>query len=155
MVWLGMYQRRLAVVCCVTGILSLIGCQDNISDTDVQAMPLAEVRRTTDSKSDSWILLDARPAEDYAAGHLPGAINVPMTEIKPEKGTLRSDLAAAKGIIVYGNDPGDTYAIGATKRLLRAGQKGARLYSGGVREWKNNGLKLDGAGAAGADSKQK
>lgn len=153
MVWLGMAQRRLAVICCVIGASALAGCQDNISDVDVQALPLAEVRRTADSKSDTWILLDARPAEDYAAGHLPGAINVPMTEIKPERGMLRADLAAAKGIIVYGNNPGDTYAIGATKRLLRAGQKGARLYSGGVMEWKNNGLKLDGA--AGTDSKQK
>lgn len=116
-------------------------------------MPLAEVRRTTDSKSDSWILLDARPAEDYAAGHLPGAVNVPMTDIKPEKGTLRADLAGAKGIIVYGANPGDTYAIGATKRLLRAGQKGARLFSGGLTEWKNNGLRVERTDGADANKK--
>lgn len=121
----------------------MTGCQDTVSDKDISRIPLGEVQRITRDRSGNWLLLDPRPAEQFAAGHLPGAVNVPLSEIPTERARLRPDLANARNLIVYGDNPGDGYAIGATKRLLRAGQTRARLFSGGLSEWKGAGLKLE------------
>ncbi len=134
---------------CALGMIAAVqiclsACQDNVSDKDISRVSLGEVQRLTRAKGGDWLLLDPRPPEQFAAGHLPGATNVPLAEIPTERGLLRPDLANPRHVIVYGDNPGDGYAIGATKRLLRAGQTRARLFAGGISEWKGAGLKLDG-----------
>jgi rhodanese-related sulfurtransferase len=47
----------------------------------------------------SLVVLDVRTAEEYAAGHVPGAINIPHTELAARIGEL-SD-ARSRDIVVY------------------------------------------------------
>lgn len=115
------------------------GCQDSVSDKDISRVGVADVQRLT-KDSHRVMILDPRPADQFARGHLPGAVNVPLETIPSTKGTLRPDLATPKLVIVYGDNPGDGYAVAATKRLLRAGQSGARLFPGGLAEWRGAGL---------------
>lgn len=129
------------------------GCSDSINDRDVVTLPLAEVRRLSDKEGDKVMLLDARLPSAYQAGHIPGAINVPKAGIEADKEKLAPELAAPKYVIVYGENPGDGYALGITKRLLRAGQKGARLFRGGIAEWTSAGLRLEPAAGSGGGSK--
>ena len=91
------------------------------------------------------MLLDPRPADQFAAGHLPGAINVPLEDLPTERKAIRPELASPKYVVVYGANPGDGYAVAATKRLLQAGQGGARLFPGGMSEWRGAGLKVESA----------
>ena len=48
------------------------------SDTD--AVPIGELLKR--ARSRDVVILDARPATEYAAGHIPGAISVPITRAK-------------------------------------------------------------------------
>lgn len=123
------------------------GCQDTVSDKDITRVGVADVQRLSKDSS-SVMLLDPRPADRYARGHLPSAVNVPLETIPTVKGTLRPDLASPKFVIVYGDNPGDALAIAATKRLLRAGQSGARLFPGGLAEWRSAGLTITAPAAA-------
>ncbi len=59
----------------VTEILGLGGL--TISTEDV-------MRRTTGIKGDPLFVVDTREREDYAAGHIPGAINIPLQELPKE-----------------------------------------------------------------------
>ncbi len=140
---------------CITTVLmgcSMVGgCQDNVSDRDISRVGLGDVQRMSKDGPSKVLLLDPRPSEAFAQGHLPGAINLPLEQIGSEKGQLPPTVANPKYVIVYGANPGDGYAIAATKRLLRAGQNGARLFPGGVSEWRGAGLKVDSAAAAGED----
>lgn len=142
---IGTNFRRFGALGMIWGAVAFAGgCNDTVSDKDISRIPLGEVQRLSKEKAGNLLILDPRPADQYAAGHLPGAINVPLEEIPAERGKLRPELANPKYVVVYGENPGDGYAIGATKRLLRSGQGGARLFSGGISEWKGAGLKLDG-----------
>lgn len=146
----------LAVAVLVGGLLG--GCQDTVSDRDITRVGVADVQRLARDKSKT-LLLDPRPAERFATGHLPDAVNIPLEQIPAEKGRLRPNLADPKFVVVYGENPGDAYAIAATKRLLRAGQRGARLFSGGLSEWRKAGLKVESSatgqpdGAAAGDAR--
>jgi rhodanese-related sulfurtransferase len=122
------------------------GCQDTVSDKDIIRIGVADVQRLS-KDSGRTMILDPRPADQYARGHLPGAVNVPLDTLPSTKGTLRPDLASPKVVIVYGENPGDGYAVAATKRLLRAGQGGARLFSGGLAEWRGAGLTVNAPAA--------
>lgn len=126
----------------------LVGCSDTINDRDIVSIPLTEVRRLTGKHGNDALLLDSRIPSAYDRGHIPGAVNVPRSGVEAEKEKLPSQLSSPKYVIVYGDNPGDGYAAGITKRLLRAGQKGARLFRGGISEWTSAGLKLDGTGGA-------
>lgn len=138
---------KIAVVAVVAGMIG--GCQDSVSDKDISRVSLGEVQRMSKDVGGKVMLLDPRPAEQFAAGHLPGAVNVPLEELPSERKEIRDDLAAPKYVVVYGANPGDAYAIAATKRLLRAGQGGARLFAGGVSEWRGAGLAVELAGEKG------
>jgi rhodanese-related sulfurtransferase len=125
----------------------LVGCQDTVSDRDIQSLPLAEVRRLSEGQPGRTLLLDTRSPAEFNRGHLPGAMNVPMDGVEADKSKLPPELASPKYVIVYGNNPGDAYAAAVTKRLLRAGQGGARLFAGGLTEWRKAGLRVEGSGA--------
>ena len=88
-------------------------------------------------------LLDARPEERYrgeaagldpVAGHIPGALNVPLT-----MGTnLPADVAEADEIVCYCGS--GVAACVALLALDRAGRPDARLYPGSWSEWSRKGL---------------
>ena len=116
----------------IVGFLS--GCRDNISDKDIELVPLAEVR-TLSSGDSSVVLIDPRSAQEFAQSRLPGARNVRLPDIADEPNAIPPELSGFKTFVVYGNDPGSAVARAMTKRLLRAGAKNALLFSGGLSEW--------------------
>ncbi len=76
------------------------------------------------------MLLDVRPDKEYAAGHIPGAVNVPLAEIGDKVKKLKKD----KDLVVYcrsGNQ-----SIWAIKRLMGMGYKNLYNLKGGYNAWK-------------------
>lgn len=140
-------RRAVTAALVIAGAVLVGGCQDTVSDKNITRVGITEVQRLSKEKPDKVVLLDPRPADRFAAGHLPGAMNVPLERIPLERGTLPVSLSSPKYVIVYGDNPGDAYAIAAVKRLLRAGQSGARLFTGGLSEWNGAGLSIDSTGA--------
>ncbi len=83
----------------------------------------------------SVTVLDVRPADEYAAGHIPGALNMPLIEIERIIPTL--DLAAE--IVAYCRGPYCIYAHQAVAVLRKHGLNARRL-DGGLPEWREDGL---------------
>ncbi len=87
-------------------------------------------------------VLDVRPAEEFAAGHLPGAINVPVEEL----GKRLKSLAKSKEVVAYCRGPYCLMSFDAVELLRAKGYKARRL-EGGLPEWRSAGLPVD-AGSA-------
>ena len=84
------------------------------------------------------ILLDVRPVEEYAAGHLPNAHSIPVTELEAR---LR-ELPHEKEIVAYCRGPFCVFADEAVT-LLRIHGYNARRLEQGLPDWRALGLPVD------------
>jgi len=83
-------------------------------------------------------VLDVRPAEEYAAGHLPGAINVPVDRLE----TYLSKLPRRKEVVAYCRGPYCLMSFEAVEKLRKRGFKAKRLEDG-YPEWRAAGLPVE------------
>jgi rhodanese-related sulfurtransferase/DNA-binding transcriptional ArsR family regulator len=86
-------------------------------------------------RSGEVVLLDVRPAGEFAAGHIAGAESVPITELKQR---LRR-LPRGQDYVAYCRGPYCVYADAAVAMLRAAGRTATRL-DGGYPEWRAAGL---------------
>jgi rhodanese-related sulfurtransferase/predicted transcriptional regulator len=77
------------------------------------------------------LLVDVRPAAEYAAGHLPGAISIP-----PDQLELLDELPADRDVVAYCRGPYCVYADDAVRHLLQQGRRAMRLEDG-LPEWRH------------------
>ena len=82
-------------------------------------------------------VVDVRPREEYRAGHIPGAVSVPLKELEPYLPRLPSDHQ----IVAYCRGPYCVLAIDAVEILRAHGFRAMRLDDG-VLEWQARGLPL-------------
>ena len=87
------------------------------------------------------LVIDVRPAEEYAAGHIPGALSVPLGELKARI----AQLPPAAEIVAYCRGPYCVLAPQAIEMLRRAGLRARRLQEG-FPEWRLAGLPVAVAG---------
>lgn len=80
-------------------------------------------------------VLDVRPQEEYAAGHLPGAINVPLADLEKHL----DSLSTSQEIVAYCRGPHCVLAFDAVSSLREKGFNARRL-DGGLPEWRNEKL---------------
>lgn len=83
-------------------------------------------------------LLDVRPAGEYAAGHLPGARSMPVTELE----SRLSELPANKEIVAYCRGPYCVFADEAVTLLRQHGYHVRRLEEG-LPDWRLLGLPVE------------
>jgi rhodanese-related sulfurtransferase/biotin operon repressor len=83
-------------------------------------------------------VLDVRPPEEFAAGHVPGAINIPLHELEKR---LR-DLPRRKEVVAYCRGPFCLMSFEAVQLLRRNGLKARRLQDG-MPEWRSAGLPVE------------
>jgi len=88
--------------------------------------------------SASVTLLDVRPSEEYAQGHLPGAINVPLETLADQL----SELPVAHDIVAYCRGPYCTLS-GEAVSVLRAHGLNARRLNDSVPDWQSAGLPVE------------
>jgi rhodanese-related sulfurtransferase len=82
-------------------------------------------------------LIDVRPREEYVAGHIPGAISVPLADLKKHLGRL----AKSREIVAYCRGPYCVMAIDAVELLRRKGFRAHRMEDGVV-EWRARGWRV-------------
>lgn len=80
-------------------------------------------------------VIDVRPPEEYAQGHIPGAVNIPLDRLESRLG----ELAPEHEIVAYCRGPWCVLAFEAVARLRSAGIKARRLEDG-LPEWRRAGL---------------
>jgi ArsR family transcriptional regulator len=83
-------------------------------------------------------LLDVRPADEFALGHLPGARNVPLSQL--ERHLAKLDRRTE--IVAYCRGPYCVLSFEAVARLRRRGFKARRLEDG-LPEWRAAGLPVE------------
>ncbi|MFN3547141.1 MAG: ArsR/SmtB family transcription factor [Mesorhizobium sp.] len=82
----------------------------------------------------SVIVLDVRPADEFAAGHIPGALNATLAELERLVPTVNADAE----IVAYCRGPYCVYAHQAVAALRKNGVNARRL-DGGLPEWREDG----------------
>ena len=83
-------------------------------------------------------LLDVRPREEYLAGHIPGALCVPLEELEQRLDSLPRE----QEIVAYCRGPYCVLAVEAVERLKARGFKAHRMEDGVV-EWRSLGLPVE------------
>lgn len=93
------------------------------------------VRRVRDGEV---TLIDVRPHEEYVAGHIPGAISLPVTELPSRLQELRK----RRDVVAYCRGPYCVMALDAVDLLRRKGFRAQRLEQG-VAEWRARGWRVE------------
>lgn len=113
-------------------------------------MSVAQARRLWSTQqgkqAPATLFLDARSAEEFAEGHIPGAKNLTLANATGE--LAPSVVRSAEKVVVYGPDPASPAAMGLAKRLMSQGVGDVYLMQGGLLRWRTNGGELEKAGPA-------
>ncbi|HHU68548.1 metalloregulator ArsR/SmtB family transcription factor [Corynebacterium sp.] len=80
------------------------------------------------------LLVDVRPAAEFAAGHAEGAVNIPLADLDRRL----AELPADRTIVAYCRGPYCVFAADAVTRLREAGLRAVRLEEG-YPEWRESG----------------
>ena len=88
-------------------------------------------------------VLDVRPEDEFALGHLPGAINLPLSELERRL----ADLDPGREIVAYCRGPYCVLSYEAVAMLRARGFKVRRLEDG-LPEWRAAGLPVEGSTSA-------
>jgi len=91
-------------------------------------------------KAGEVTVVDVRPVEEFDAGHIPGAISIPLTDLKKR---LR-DLPRSRDIVAYCRGPYCVMAMDAVA-VLRAKGYRAHAIAHGVPEWRADGGRVETA----------
>ena len=107
--------------------------RSNLATKD-DAEPLPAEELLGRAREGEVTVLDVRPEEEYAEGHLPGAVNVPLSELEKRLEGLPAD----QEVVAYCRGPYCVLAYDAVARLRELGYQARRLEYG-YPEWKAEG----------------
>lgn len=99
----------------------------------MEPVPAAELMQR--AKKGLVTVLDVRPPEEFAAGHVPGAINIPIGELQKRL----AELPKRREVVAYCRGPYCLMSYDAVHLLRGRGLKARRLQDG-LPEWRLAGL---------------
>lgn len=120
---------------CVAEVDKLVG--EVLRTRDVEA-PLSARELAALVKKGKVTVLDVRPAEEYAAAHLPGAVNIPLDSLRRRV----KELPRGRPVVVYCRGPYCVLTLDALELLQRRGFKVRRLADS-VADWRRAGLPVE------------
>jgi rhodanese-related sulfurtransferase len=108
--------------------------RDYLGDRNgLEPVPREELKRRM--KTGKVVVIDVRPAPEFAAGHVAGARSIPITELVERLKEIPRD----KEIVAYCRGPYCVFADDAVRLLLRKGYRARRLQDG-FPEWRDANL---------------
>ncbi|WP_339801382.1 metalloregulator ArsR/SmtB family transcription factor [uncultured Marinobacter sp.] len=134
-------------------IVTLLGLMGDVAETNLAEMERLVSRLFADDNSDgaleaisrdellsglrggSVTLLDVRPEDEFEAGHLPDAINIPLEQLE----AMLEELPKDREIVAYCRGPYCVLSHEAVQRLRALGYQ-VRRFDEGFPEWKAAGL---------------
>lgn len=103
-----------------------------------QLEPVDRAELLRRAKDGTVLVLDVRPREEYRAGHIPGAMSMPVDEIERRLAELPHD----REIVAYCRGPYCLMAYDAVTALRADGKRARRLVEG-FPEWRAAGLPVE------------
>lgn len=96
--------------------------------------------------TEGGVLVDARNPELFAAGHIQGAISLPLVDLDDHLADFIRRIEKDRVIVTYCSGYGcpDSFDLGM--QLVEAGYKDVRVFEGGFPEWRDAGLAVAGEG---------
>lgn len=88
------------------------------------------------------IVLDVRPAVEYEAGHIPGAVSIPLDDLE----RMLSEIPQEQPVVAYCRGPYCVLAVKAVELLRQHGFNALRLQDG-FPEWREGGFPVEVAAA--------
>ncbi len=110
----------------------------NFFTTQDELEPVPARDALTRARKGLVTVIDVRPSEEYAAGHIPGAINMPLPELQKRLG----ELPKSREVVAYCRGPYCLMSFTAVKTLRSKGFKARRLEAG-MPEWRSSGLPVE------------
>jgi rhodanese-related sulfurtransferase len=103
---------------------------------ELEPVTLTELRTLMRDKGVT--VIDVRPRDEYEAGHVPGALSIPVQELKRRLG----ELPKRKEVIAYCRGPYCVYSLEAVTLLRKRGYR-ARRAEAGLPEWRARRLPVE------------
>lgn len=100
--------------------------------------PLAAEALHRRIQEEDVLVLDVRPEDEYAAGHVPGAVSIPLDELARRLDEIPSD----QEIVAYCRGPYCVMALEAAE-MLRARGVRVRRMEDGMPDWEERGLPVE------------
>lgn len=89
--------------------------------------------RRLDAASDC-LVIDVRAEAAFKAGHIPGAVNVPLDRVEGRVAEIRAK-AKGRAIVTYCSCPEEHASLAAVRLLAEKGVPNARALVGGYQAW--------------------
>jgi DNA-binding transcriptional ArsR family regulator len=110
--------------------------RDHFGDRSGEPVSMPELLKR--ARSADVVILDARPANEYEAGHIAGAISVPVADLRRRL----KELPKTKEYVAYCRGPYCVYADQAVELLQAKGRRARRLLEG-FPEWRAEGFPVE------------
>lgn len=105
----------------------------------LQLITLEKVIEMKENNED-FTLVEVLSSEKYEEGHVPGAINIELDQVRDE---AEGKLEKGRTVVVYCGGYACRASTKAAKILMSMGYKDVLDFKGGKPVWKNAGLKLE------------
>ena len=130
-------MHRLAITIALGLFLAIPACSGDASTSQAPSITPAELQARRESDA-APLIVDVRSPEEFASGHIPGAVNIPYDQVAQRM----SELQSTHGVALY-------CAVGPRARkgesaLLAAGQTEVLHLEGGLTAWQQAGLPMEG-----------
>lgn len=103
---------------------------------EMEAVSLRELRRLV--REGAVTVLDVRPADEFEAGHIPGALSVPVAELRKR---LR-ELPKGREVVAYCRGRYCVYSLEAVTLLRKNGYRARRAVEG-LPDWRAAGFPVE------------
>ena len=107
-------------------------------DPNVLADAVERTELLRRARAGEVVVLDVRPTVEYAAGHIPGAVSVPLEDLERYMVTLPNDVE----VVAYCRGAYCVLAYDAVRSLKVQGRRARRLHEG-MLEWRLAGFPIE------------
>jgi rhodanese-related sulfurtransferase len=105
------------------------------SRDELDAVDLKELRRLV--RTGEVTVVDVRPRDEFEAGHIPGAVSMPVPELRKRLG----EIPKSREVIAYCRGPYCVYSLEAVTLLRKHGYR-ARRAEQGLPQWRTEGFEV-------------
>ncbi len=130
-------SRYIAASLVLLALISSTGCKTKTSDRDIAFLDYGDLVGLLDNPRETTLVVDVRPREKYYAGHIPGAVSIPLPQLN--SGAGGSLLSRATNIVVYADSFESLLSPAAAKVLIGRDYRNVFDFRGGLELWREEG----------------